>query len=161
MTLLKKRFLLLFVPTFFFLILFSGFNFYLQIYYLADPYTWHTFYGKQPTKIEILFSGFRDFKVISYSLILSFLFSFFSQLFLISQLKRTEKKQLLLNGLIITLFLGSLYLISEILQAYVNWGMLQFLWVQIKDSTLILISSYFLIAILLTHLFAKQKIIKV
>lgn len=108
-----KRFILLFLPTFFLLGFFPGLYFYFNNQHNLS--TWFSFNGSASSTSAIIFSGFMNFGLILFSIILAVLFSFLAGYYLNRQPVATGKRFLILNAIALTVFLSFLYMLYQLL----------------------------------------------
>ena len=154
---MNRGFLLLFLPTFVFLTLFSGFYLCLHIYYLKntlESYQWFAFRGNyEPSETDILFSGFRDLQGMAYNLFISGIYAWLGGLFLKSSKIRNLTVKTFCNGIILSLFLGGLKAIYYLIQLSASH---YYTSAETTRLILVLTAFYPLIGLLLTNSFYRM-----
>lgn len=150
-----KRFLLLFLPTFFILGFYPGVYFYFN--HQDDLYTWYM--GDSTSSASaIIFSGFMNFGLILFSIILAALYSFLAGYYLNKQTVKSGKRLLILNAIALTVFLAFLYLLYHLLALIgMSSELLNRKLDEVTRQAIGLAICYFIIALIISFFYFRLK----
>ncbi len=155
----KKEHVVVFIPTFFVLNVLAGLNILIRMNFsLSNDYEAFSFIGGKPSEIKMLLMGFRNLQDIFYFICLTLVFTMISVSFIRSQIiKNGGRSGTILNSVILTFLLASLYIMYKLLYAFkFNKEYFNVYWSDIKRETLILFIIYLFISIPITFLSSKQ-----
>lgn len=145
---LMKQLLLLFIITLIFLIFFTGLTWLIDYYYPPDEYTHSTIGGQFPTKMKLLFGGFRNSKVIFDSLAITVIYCPCVFKFLHAGFRKNKFWDIILRSLILALSLGSLFFTYKFISLGFNLAVFNFFWKANQQILILIIGLYFIIAVI-------------
>lgn len=150
-----KKFLVLFTLTFISLILFGGLARLIDFYYPPEEYIHTTLEGPGPTKIELLFSGFRSTRIIFDSLFITTIFCLCLLMFLRFGSIKDKSWNILVSSLFLTFLLGSIFVIYKFILSGFNFQIFQFFWHVIWQSFALFMGFYFILSVIFLSFFLK------
>ncbi|RYY67087.1 MAG: hypothetical protein EOO13_14985 [Chitinophagaceae bacterium] len=156
---LMKPFILLFIITLLFLILFTGLTWLIDFYYPPKEYTHTVIEGDFPTKTSLLFAGFTDTNVIVHSLAITGIFCACTFKLIRTWLTRSTFWDIIRRSLLLAFLLGSLFFIYKFILLGFNSAVFGFFWKGIRQSLCLVIGLYFIIAALFLTLFSKSRMV--